>query len=73
MVLAALKGVRNKRRSLSTIWLNLTNAYGSVSQMLILFALRRYNIPEGWITMVIKHYDGLWGRKSARGVASDWY
>ena len=73
MVLTALKDARNKQRSLSIIWLNLTNAYESVSQMLILFALRRYKISEDWITMVIKHYDGLWGRKSARGVASDWY
>ena len=73
LLLAALKDARNKRRSLSIIWLILTKAYGSVSQMLILFALRRYKIPEDWITMVIKHDDGLWGRKSARGVASDWY
>ena len=73
LLLAALKDARNKRRSLSIIWLILTKAYGSISQMLILFALRRYKIPEDWITMVIKHDDGLWARKSARGVASDWY
>ena len=71
MVRAALKDAHSKRRSLSIIWLDLANAYGSVPHMLILFALRRYKIPEDWITLVIKYYDGLWGRTSASGVASD--
>ena len=73
MVWAALKDARNKRRSLSVIWLDLANAYGSVPYVLILFALGRYKIPENWMTLVIKYYDGLWGRTSASGVASDWY
>ena len=41
--------------------------------MLILFALKRYKIPEDWITLVIKYYDGLWGRTLASGVSCDWY
>ena len=73
MVWAALKDAPSKQRLLSIIWLDLTNAYGSVPHMLILFALRRYKVAEEWITLVIKYYNGLWGRTSASGVASDWY
>ena len=73
MIWAALKDARSKGRSLSTIWLDLANAYGSVPHMLIIFALRRYKIPEDWITLVIKYYDGHWGRTSAGGVSSDWH
>ena len=50
---AALKDVHNKQRSLSIICLDLANVYRSVPQVLILFALRRYKIPEDWITLVI--------------------
>ena len=73
IVWAALKDAWSKRRSLSILWLDLANAYGSVPHMLILFAWRRYKIPEDWITLVIKYYDGLWRRTSASGVVSDWY
>ena len=72
MVWAALKDARSKRGSLSIIWLYLANAYRSVPHVLILFALRRYKIPEDWINLVIKYYNRLWGRTSASGVASDW-
>ena len=73
MVWAALKDAHSKGRSLSIIWLDLANAYGSVPHMLILFALRRCKIPEDWITLVIKYYDELWGRTSASGLPSDCY
>ena len=53
--------------------MGVTNAYGSVPHVLILFALRRCKIPEEWITVVIKYYNELWGRVSPSGVASDWY
>ena len=73
MIWAALKDARSKGRSLSTILLDLANAYGLVPHMLIIFTLRRYKIPGDWITLVIKYYDGLWGRMSASGVSSDWH
>ena len=45
MVWAALKDARSKWRLLPIIWFDLANAYGAALQVLILFALRRYNIP----------------------------
>ena len=73
MVWAALKDACSKGRSSSIILLDLANAYGSVPYLLILFAMRRYMVPDNWITLAIKYYDGLWGRTSASGVAFDWY
>ena len=63
MVWGALKDARSKGTSLSIIWLDLANA----------FCIEKVKIPEDWITLVIKYYDGLWGKTSASGVASDWY
>ena len=54
------------------LWLDLANAYGSVPHKLILFALRRYQVPEDWIDLIMAYYDGLWGRTSSSGVSSDW-
>ena len=45
MVWAALKDARSKWRLLPIIWFDLANAYGAALHVLILFALRRYNIP----------------------------
>ena len=53
MVWVALKDAHSKQRSLSIIWLDLANAYGLVRHMLILFVMRRYKIPEEWITLVL--------------------
>ena len=54
------------------LWLDLANAYGSVPHKLIVFALRRYQVPEDWISLIMAYYDGMWGRTSASGVSSDW-
>ena len=28
----------------------------------IVFALRRYSVPEDWIDLIMAYYDGLWGK-----------
>ena len=72
MVWSALKDARKSKSSLAVLWLDLANAYGSVPHKLILFALRRYQVPEDWIDLIMAYYDGLWGKTSASGVSSDW-
>ena len=73
MVWSALKDARLRKKSLVVIWLDLANAYGSVPHALILFALKRYNVPPSWITLIMHYFCGLWGRTSASGVSSDWF
>ena len=72
MVWSALKDARKGKKDVAAIWLDLANAYGSVPHKLILFALRRYQVPEKWIELIMAYYDGLWGRTSASGVFSEW-
>ena len=45
MVWAALKDARSKWKLLPIIWFDLANAYEAALHVLILFALRRYNVP----------------------------
>ena len=67
LIWAPLKDTRSKGRSLSIIWLDLANSYRSVPQVLILFALSRYKIPEDWVTLVITFYNRHWGRGGGGG------
>ena len=72
MMWTALKDSRQKRSSITTIWLGLENAYGSGPHNLIIFSLRRYGVSEKWVAMIKLYYDGLWGRTTAGKVTSEW-
>ena len=73
MMWSALKHCKTNNKSLAALWLDLANAYGSVPHQLIIFALRRYRVPEKIIGLVIKYYWGLWGRSSSHAASSDWF
>ena len=72
MMWSALKDAKKNKGSLSVLWLDLANAYGSVPHNLIVFALRRYGVPERWVNIIRQYYWGLWGRSSSKAAASDW-
>ena len=52
MVWSALKEARSCKTDLSTIWLDVANAYGSIPHRLIFFALERYGVPPTWISLI---------------------
>ena len=73
MMWSALKHCKMNSKSLAVLWLDLANAYGSVPHQLIVFALRRYKVPEKIIDLVMKYYWGLWGRSSSHTASSNWF
>ena len=73
MIWNAIKDARCNQKSLSILWLDLANAYGTVPHKLIEFALRRYGVPQEWLNLILAYYDGLWGRSSSKDVSSDWF
>ena len=52
MVWGALKEAKSKNLSLATIWLDITNACGSIPHKLIIFALHRYGVSPKWIHLI---------------------
>ena len=46
-------------RQLVISWLDLENAYGSVSHNLIQFALEYYGVPEAWREIIFNYYEKL--------------
>ena len=62
MVWAALKEADSKDLSLSTIWLDIANAYGSIPHKLIIFALRLYGASPKWIHLIKTYYSGIFSK-----------
>ena len=67
-----IKDARLNRRDLSVVWLDLANAYGAVPHLLILKALRFYNVPDKIIKIIVVYFAGVYGRFSSRLVTSKW-
>ena len=67
-----IKDAKMNRRDLCVVWLDLANAYGAVPHVLIIKALRYYNIPTKIINIVILYFSGVYGRFSSRSVTSNW-
>ena len=67
-----IKDAKVNRRDLCVVWLDLANAYGAVPHVLIIKALRYYNIPNKIINIIILYFSGVYGRFSSRSVTSNW-
>ena len=67
-----IKDAKVNRRNLNVVWLDLANAYGAVPHVLIIKALRYYNIPNKIINIIILYFSGVYGRFSSRTVTSKW-
>ena len=68
-----LKSRKTERSNIAAIWLDIANAYGSVPHQLLFFALRRYGIPEHWMSLFIKYYEGLWSISWSDSAPSSWH
>ena len=73
MVWAALKEARSNRTDLSTIWLDIANAYGSVPHRLIFFALERYGVHPKWISLIKSYYVGIYSKSFSEFAPSSWH
>ena len=73
MVWEALKEAKSKNLSLATIWLDITNAYGSISHKLIIFALHRYGVSPKWIHLIKTYYSGIFSKSFSKEAPSSWH
>ena len=73
MVWSALKEAHLNRTDLSTIWLDVANAYGLIPHKLIFFALERYGVPANWISLVKKYYAGIFSKSFFQHAPSSWH
>ena len=58
----SLQSEKHDKTSLSAIWLDVANAYGSVPHRHVYFALKRYGVSEKWINIIHQYYGGIWSK-----------
>ena len=73
MVWSALQNARSANLDLANIWLDIANAYGSIPHKLMIFALKRYGVPDKWISLISNYYAGLWSRCFSPSSPSGWH
>ena len=73
MLWSALQDARKNKRNLSSLWLDIANAYGSIPHRLIFFALERYGVPAHWISVVKTYYSGIFSKSFSTDCPSNWH
>ena len=68
-----LKDNKLNKTSISAVWLDIANAYGSVTHQLIFLALERYGVHPHWINIIKSYYGGLWSRSFSSDSPSSWH
>ena len=56
------------QKSLTILWLNLANAYGTLPYKLIQYAFERNGIPSQCLDLILAYYDGNRGKYDQIGL-----
>ncbi|KAJ8008617.1 hypothetical protein DPEC_G00106740 [Dallia pectoralis] len=73
VVTQLIREARENKGDLVVLWLDLTNAYGSIPHKLVEEALRRHHIPDKFRNLILDYYDRFSLRVSAGPTTSDWH
>jgi len=73
LILFILGGTWWDKGDLVVLWLDLTNAYGSIPHKLFEEALRRHYIPDRFRDLILDYYNNFSLRVSAGCTTSDWH
>jgi hypothetical protein len=68
-----LKDAKDKRRQIVGIFLDLANAYGSVSHNMIQFALAWYHVPKEMAELLFNYYEGVCSQVREGDWVSEWF
>ena len=72
MMWHTIQSAKASKKDLSVIWLDLANAYGSVSPALIKYLLEFFHIPEKLKLSLMQYYDGFMMRFTTRSYTTRW-
>ncbi|XP_070689483.1 uncharacterized protein [Pempheris klunzingeri] len=68
-----LNEARESKGDLATVWLDLTNAYGSIPHKLVHTALTRHHVPGNVCNLIMDYYSDFSARVSSNQVTSGWH
>ncbi|GFN85219.1 reverse transcriptase [Plakobranchus ocellatus] len=72
MIWEANQRAKSEKLNLDVVWLDLTNAYGSVPHEMIQLALRMYHVPEVIQVMLDDYFSGFRIRFSTNNYTTNW-
>lgn len=67
-----LREAKESKGHLIALWLDLTNAYGSMPHKLVEEALTRNHVPSSVYDLIANSYDNFWLRVGSGSTASEW-
>lgn len=73
VVTQLIREARESKGDLATLWLDLTNAYGSIPHKLVETALTRHHVPVKFCNLIMDYYNNFSARVSSGQVTSAWH
>lgn len=73
MVTQLIREARENKGDLAVLWLDLTNAYGSIPHKLVKEALNRHYIPKQFRDLIMDYYANFRLRVSSGSTTSVWH
>lgn len=67
-----IREAKESRGDLATLWLDLTNAYGSIPHKLVETALTRHHVPVAITNLILDYYNNFQLRVTSRSITSAW-
>ena len=67
-----LKTAKSNKTSITAVWLDIANAYGSIHRQLIFYSLKCYGINPTWIDLLTSYCNGLWSKSFSTKATSGW-
>ena len=72
MMWEAIRRAKSEKLNLDAVWLDLANAYGSVTHQMIQQALRMYHAPKDIQMIIDKYFNSFRVRFSTNSYTTDW-
>lgn len=68
-----IREVRKNNEDLVVLWLDLANAYGSITHMLVEAVLNRHYVPSNITDFILDYYNNFSLRVTSGSVTSSWH
>ena len=72
LVWGELETAKSNKISITAVWLDLANAYGSIPHQLIFYSPKFYGINPTWIDLLTSYCNGLWSKSFSTKATSGW-
>lgn len=73
MITQLIREAKEGRVDLAVLWLDLTNAYGSIPHKLVEVALEKHHVPQKVKDLILDYYSKFSLRVSSGQLTSDWH